>query len=450
MYNGESESLNGDPSMAEKTPADDKEPEAAWMTPEGRLKEIPMKDLDKGEKYTLEERHRLLQYWEHERVEEVAEWISSGAPRDSIPECVPTTTDWHVDLIMAATTTDVVFDLRGIPLGEYLATPRTLQLPRADLCWARLEHAYLGEAHLEHVDLMEAHLEHAELRKAHLEYANLFMAHLRYATLINARLEHANLNATHSEHAVLASACLQEACLVRAHLEDAVLFAAGLERADLHGARLKHANVCLAHLEYANLSGAHLERADLTSVHILKTDFTNVFLDDTIFRDVTWEGEGRRDPEATMFRGFDVRGIRYSDPLFDRWVKQANFVARVKTNWPQAWCWWNLTCKCGRSFGRWALVCGVIALFFGLVFCLAAKVFDYPLVQLGQDVGFERDDNPFTYLYFSVVTFTTLGFGDVRPTGLLGEILVTLEVILGYIGLGGLISIFTTKLIPPR
>ncbi len=52
----------------------------------------------------------------------------------------------------------------------------------------------------------------------------------------------------------------------------------------------------------------------------------------------------------------------------------------------------------------------------------------------------------FTYLYFSVVTFTTLGFGDITPTSTCGEVIVMLEVVLGYLMLGGLISIFSHKL----
>lgn len=52
----------------------------------------------------------------------------------------------------------------------------------------------------------------------------------------------------------------------------------------------------------------------------------------------------------------------------------------------------------------------------------------------------------FSPYYFSIVTFTTLGFGDVTPLNMAGEFWVTAEVILGYVMLGGLISIFANKL----
>jgi hypothetical protein len=48
--------------------------------------------------------------------------------------------------------------------------------------------------------------------------------------------------------------------------------------------------------------------------------------------------------------------------------------------------------------------------------------------------------------YYSVVTFTTLGFGDIIPKTTTAAFCVTIEVILGYVMLGGLITIFASKL----
>ena len=49
-------------------------------------------------------------------------------------------------------------------------------------------------------------------------------------------------------------------------------------------------------------------------------------------------------------------------------------------------------------------------------------------------------------MYYSVVTFATLGFGDIVPLDKGARAVVGAEVILGYIMLGGLISIFANKL----
>ena len=54
----------------------------------------------------------------------------------------------------------------------------------------------------------------------------------------------------------------------------------------------------------------------------------------------------------------------------------------------------------------------------------------------------------FDVFYFSVVTFTTLGFGDVTPIAgnWVPQAVIMTEVIFGYVMLGGLISIFANKL----
>jgi len=58
------------------------------------------------------------------------------------------------------------------------------------------------------------------------------------------------------------------------------------------------------------------------------------------------------------------------------------------------------------------------------------------------------DYSPFAPFYYSIVTFTTLGFGDVTPKIVNGwtPLIVVFEVILGYIMLGGLISILANKI----
>lgn len=48
--------------------------------------------------------------------------------------------------------------------------------------------------------------------------------------------------------------------------------------------------------------------------------------------------------------------------------------------------------------------------------------------------------------YFSVITFTTLGYGDILPTGAVGKLVVITEVISGYIFLGLLLTILGRKI----
>jgi hypothetical protein len=59
----------------------------------------------------------------------------------------------------------------------------------------------------------------------------------------------------------------------------------------------------------------------------------------------------------------------------------------------------------------------------------------------------EQPGEPFTFsyaLYFSIVTMTTLGFGDVyaAPDSGLGQFLLSFQVVLGYVLLGALVTRF--------
>jgi hypothetical protein len=98
--------------------------------------------------------------------------------------------------------------------------------------------------------------------------------------------------------------------------------------------------------------------------------------------------------------------------------------------------WW-LFADCGRSFLKWASWSIGVVLIFAFIYLFIGPSGFKPKVE-----GYTS----FSFFYYSIVTFTTLGFGDITPIKWFTEILVTIEVILGYIMLGGLISIFANKL----
>jgi hypothetical protein len=100
---------------------------------------------------------------------------------------------------------------------------------------------------------------------------------------------------------------------------------------------------------------------------------------------------------------------------------------------------WLAISDCGQSLFRWSAVSLMICLLFGYIYSNFPSSFF---------LANNRSPTGFSFYYYSVVTFTTLGFGDIVPIDLWAEIAVTLQVIMGYIMLGGLISIFATKFIP--
>ena len=80
-----------------------------------------------------------------------------------------------------------------------------------------------------------------------------------------------------------------------------------------------------------------------------------------------------------------------------------------------------------------------------MVILAVAVVFTGLFAAVGVRIG-NHDPGIVTYFYYSVVTLTTLGYGDIVPNSTLGQILVIVQVCIGYMMLGGLISIFANKL----
>ena len=94
---------------------------------------------------------------------------------------------------------------------------------------------------------------------------------------------------------------------------------------------------------------------------------------------------------------------------------------------------WKMTSDCGRSFARWGALTALLAVLFALAFTQV-------------DVDYGDHETALSPLYFSIVTLTTLGYGDVLPASIAAQTLVLIEVVVGYVMLGGVLSIFATRM----
>jgi hypothetical protein len=93
----------------------------------------------------------------------------------------------------------------------------------------------------------------------------------------------------------------------------------------------------------------------------------------------------------------------------------------------------------GRSLGKPTLYAIVIAMSYGM-FYFADMILQWGLIDYSSSARSWL--SPF---YYSIVTYTTLGFGDITPKHWLGEVVVVSEVVLGYLTLGLLLSILANK-----
>ena len=111
---------------------------------------------------------------------------------------------------------------------------------------------------------------------------------------------------------------------------------------------------------------------------------------------------------------------------------------------------WKITSVYGESLFRWGMVSISLIIFFALIYS-NIPVFEWIPENVKSifvtEFNYNADQNWFTPVYFSCVTFTTLGFGDIYPIGICSQVWVVIEVIVGYMMLGGLISIFSKRVI---
>jgi uncharacterized protein YjbI with pentapeptide repeats len=130
-------------------------------------------------------------------------------------------------------------------------------------------------------------------------------------------------------------------------------------------------------------------------------------------------------------------------PIISRKIRDDMYLLSFKKKHPKMHFIWWLFADCGRSIFRWALWSILFAVLFAVIY--------HNIYYLNDPTYFNqthiyKEWPSLSFLYYSVVTFTTLGFGDIVPKPGLLQFWVMLEVILGYIMLGGLISILANKL----
>jgi hypothetical protein len=219
-----------------------------------------------------------------------------------------------------------------------------------------------------------------------------------------------------------------------------------------------------------DLSGAELADSgdwsgvDLSDVRLEGADLTRVSLEDASLQNARLSGA--RLVEAKLagadLRGADlagavVDGIKYNrrmkclgarvelctgSPRFVRHVLETDYIESFGAEHPFLAAVWGLTSCHSRSFVRTALVAVAFVLGFSLVYWLVPEMIQRSdsIVRLGEAHLHWPES-----IYYSTVTFTTLGASTIYPQAASGELVTLVEVVLGYIWLGYLVSILAQR-----
>ncbi|WP_196139275.1 ion channel [Aliikangiella sp. G2MR2-5] len=236
--------------------------------------------------------------------------------------------------------------------------------------------------------------------------------------------------------------------LYRSNLENAHLFKLDLSGSSLMKANLKNANLHYANLEGCNLLGVKLEGARIEHVNwgeeinqeaqakmaSSRENQIDLFQQaEEIYRNLRQSAEQQG---LFEFAGhFFQKEMRMRRKQLPRFSFKRNFSKMV-----------DLFCGYGERPIRVIVFSLMIILFFATLYFFSGLSFS------GESLAFNSDVSPwenlkvyFSALYFSVVTFTTLGYGDLAPIGI-ARALAALEAFIGSFTLALFVVVFVKKM----
>jgi len=300
--------------------------------------------------------------------------------------------------------------------------------------------------------LAEEDLSDLDLNGINLGEADLTNAEFYDTDLSNANLKMALLTEADFSGATLAGAELYKADISKAFLNEVDLSEAYLAEADFTGADLRGAKLHQADLTEANLSSANLSEADMTGVNLAHADITDANFSYATLASANLIGLKQGNFHSMRGHFLGIRGLDscYGNAIFVRDAKDQDYLDTMEHNIDQmpssgtrrarrilfeVWRFIDY----GRSLTKPFLYAIILASFFGVIYA-----FDMFLSWGLMDYSGSAQ-SWITPFYYSIVTYTTLGFGDITPQHWLGEIIVVAEVVLGYTTLGLLLSILANR-----
>jgi hypothetical protein len=194
---------------------------------------------------------------------------------------------------------------------------------------------------------------------------------------------------------------------------------------------LSGADLNLVDLFYADLRSARLHSADLTGSYLSEATLCGAQLDWAKTQDLLIDNASF--DSRTSFTGVRLTTIDFTlaEQLKDFAFGQQR-ISSLQRKYPRVAFALAITCDYGRSFPRFFAWCGGVILGFALAYGFVPGA----ITQGGFWNG----------LYFSIMTFTTLGC-DIQAASVTGRVLVCGEAAIGFLMTGLLVSILVKRTI---
>ena len=272
---------------------------------------------------------------------------------------------------------------------------------KATVCQGNEKTNYTGEVHLEGAIFTSANLENTKFGGAILKKSVFYYAEACEANFSGADLEEADLSEANLQNCRFSGAVLKNSHITSSHLEGANFI-----NATLIGCQVR-ASIC------DNATCFYGVKVNRFSTKSRFTDFSATSFENARFK-----------PGTRQLLEYNIRRMNWED-----WYK-----AHKVLRWPVQPFWWM------SDYGKSAL--RIIECFLVLAFAFAAIYYFVPGLVENLQVTGNRCLNVVRACYFSIVTMTTLGFGDIyaNKTSIWGHVLLAIQVIMGYGLLGALIT----------
>lgn len=301
-------------------------------------------------------------------------------------------------------TTTTIIRLRGGDFSGWNLKGASFHTPGGELM-------DLHDANFNNSSIQGADFSGAKLFEATFEQASIELSSFSNADLTRARFTEAEITMTNFNQAILNYASFKDA-----HINASDLYEASFYRADLTAARFNGAFLLIP--GRSNLCGTDFREAKLNS----GTYFENYQVSNkTDFRTVSFES-------ANFSQGLR-QTLRYCNRRhnWNDWYKNKKLPLRTITKF-----FWSLS-NYGHSPIRVLTSFATLTLLFALIYLVFPQII----------TGLKHHDL-IKSIYFSIVTMTTLGFGDMHAgDSWVAQILVIFQVLFGYLLLGSLITMLS-------
>lgn len=283
---------------------------------------------------------------------------------------------------------------------------------------------------LDTIDLSGCDLQGISFFKTEICNCNFSGSNLEKVECSGARILDSKFNDVVMNYAGLGSAEVKNSLFFNAKLKNTTLTNARFDACDFRCASFDYARITEAVLDACDFSQASMEECNMAQTSVAHSVFNEVSLKGSIIR-------GIHDYENAQWIGTDIRNINFAGAYhLRRHIQDENYIYEFKNRSVlHAFYYriWQITSNCGRSLSRWMIL-----------ILLQITVFTYLYTVV--DVDYGKYESTISPLYYSIATMTTLGYGDVVPASGAAQMLASLQVVFGYIMLGGLLSILTNKL----